>query len=82
MITTQDKVICPTCKQSYLRRMHHAAASTMAFWMCPECDFVWIDIEDAKAGGRNGITLTALYGNHDWPLIEEGYIVASSKSEQ
>lgn len=59
--------------------MHHVAAPRFAFWMCPEDDFVWLDIEDAKEGGRNNITLAALYGNHDWPLIEEGFIVPSHK---
>ena len=74
-----EKVVCPCCRQNYLDRMHHVAAPGFAFWMCYECDSVWIDIEGARAGGRGRITFSNLYGSHGWSLIEEKFIVRSEE---
>lgn len=57
------------------------AAPDLAFWMCYECDSVWVDIEMARAGNGGRITFSDLYGSHGWSLIEEGFIVPSYKSQ-
>jgi len=62
--------------------MQHKSVSAFAFWMCGECDSVWVNLEDAKSGGVNRITLASLYGVHGWSLIEEGFIEQTSKREQ
>ena len=66
---------CGACNQSRLGHMHHLAAPEFSFWMCAECDSLWVNIEDIRAKCRNRSSLHSLYGNHDWPLIDEERIV-------
>lgn len=54
--------------------MQHALVPTWTFWMCFECDAVWLEVEGGEPKGKR-LSLWQLFGDHGWPLIEEGRII-------
>ena len=67
---------CPIDSHGPLRQMQHALIPTWSFWMCSECELVWLEVEGGKPKGEQ-LSLWKLFGDHGWPLIEEGRIIVA-----